>query len=714
MPLLPFPPLPARPWLRPATAALLLGSSLCAAAAPPATATAAACDLHWQLTPQLQDTPRQLQVSLSFNPGHRSRTLLRLPAGWQGISALPGSPALNPVADDATLRSVDHAPGQRVTLRWQQVPASANPALRLDAQWLALAGQAVLPVPEDPPADAPAQATAPVAAAAQTLCVSLAMPTGSRHMASAGTPVSAAAAGNPGGDAGSTPGTSLAGNAAAGQTWQFSGAAAQVQQALFAGGALQVLTRQADGQALQLLVPANAGFAKGAEPLADAAAASLLMQRRFWRDKDSDNSNSPPLQLLLLPAPTRSAPEAASFGRSTVLLSTATDQALPSAALDAALAEALLRQRLPDRLGPLVHAGRRDEALRAWLGEGLVAFYSHRLLLRSGAWTPEDYAAELNRRIERYLASPVLDADNLKVATGWMGDPLLAELPGQRGEWLSLHWHAALRAAGQPGLDGVLRKLMLPAAQARHEGPLSSPLATHRLLAALRHTLGDTPLRDLTEHIDRGTPFAFAPGTLGPCFKLSLVRRPEWRLGFDRNALSAGVVSGVEPGGPAEAAGLRDGMAIRGYRVVHGDVAQPVWLQVLGADGQLATVSYTAAGSRQRELPQYAPVAQALQQSACQGWLGQSAEADAEIASARGPGGRSGRAGRAAQAAALAATQGDALVSGARHGKGKLAKAGKRGGKAGKASKASKASSKAGKTSGKAAAAKAGKKARRH
>ena len=702
MPLLPFPPLSplfARPASHAATARPdctrppwrhLAAALLLALVLPgPANAATATCDLQWQITPQLQTTPRQLLLSLSFNPGNRSSTRLRLPAGWQGISALPGSPALTPVADDATLRSVEHAAGQPVTLRWQQQASAANPALRLDSSWLAVAGQAVLPVPDEPlPVTGQSQPAAP-----QTLCVTLsglAANPGNRFMASAGTAQADI--------------SSADSSERSTQTWQLSGSPALVQQALFAGGALQLLTRQADGQALQLLLPASAGFAQGAAPLADAVAASVVQQRRFWRDS-ADNS-APPLQLLLLPAPARSAPEAAAFGNS-LLLSAPPELSLPSAALDAALTEALLRQRLPDRLGPLVHSGRRDEALRAWLGEGLVAFYSHRLLLRSGAWTADDYAAELNRRIGRYLASPVLEADNLKVATGWASDPQLAELPALRGEWLALQWHAALRAAGQPGLDGVLRKLMLPASQARHEGPLSSPLATHRLLAALRHTLGDAPLRDLTEHIDRGVVFPFTAGTLGPCFKLSVGRRPEWRLGFDRASLSAGVVSGVEAGGPAAAAGLRDGMAIRGYRVVHGDVEQPVWLQVVGADGQLSTLSYTAAGSRQRELPQYAPVAQALQQGACQGWLGQSAEAEAEIASARTP------RGRAARAAALAATQGD-VASGGRTKAGSKAKAAKssKGGKsAGKASgKAGKSGAKAAKSSAKASAAKTAKK----
>jgi hypothetical protein len=77
----------------------------------------------------------------------------------------------------------------------------------------------------------------------------------------------------------------------------------------------------------------------------------------------------------------------------------------------------------------------------------------------------------------------------------------------------------ALRRAGHPGLDAVLRQQLVPAAQARREGPISAPLATHRVVAALRGVLHDQPLRDLQSHIDQGRPFDFGADSLGPCFQ---------------------------------------------------------------------------------------------------------------------------------------------------------------------------------------------------
>ena len=332
-----------------AVAAGLLGSAALALAP----AWGATCDLSWQLSAQLDSSPRSLTVTLRLPAAGRSRTLLRLPAGWQGLQADDeATQALQPVAGDASLRRLDHAASGELVLRWRAQPGPGDAALRLERDWVAVFGQAVLPVPEAAADGRP-----------QALCVALdGLPADSRTIASAG----------------------LADRGAPG-SWQFSGPAAQLQMALFAGGALQSQSRTAEGQALTVWAPAST-TAPGSTTapdrpdrlaaLADTAAAAVTQQRRFWRDTDA-----PPLTALLLPAPSGSAPEGSALGAAAgglLLLQVPTDAAASSSGLIAAWTEALLRQRLPDRLGPQVVSGRRDEALRAWLGEGLVAFYTDR------------------------------------------------------------------------------------------------------------------------------------------------------------------------------------------------------------------------------------------------------------------------------------------------------------------------------------------------
>ena len=663
MPATPAARWPWRAWAAAALAALAL--ALPAAAAAAATTAGPDCALHWQLTPLLDAAPRQLLVEMRFDTAGRTRSTLRLPAGWDGMTELPeagAAPRLQALPGQPQLRALEHAPGERVQLRWRLTPPPGSVSagsVQLGARWFALAGLGALPVPDELD-----ERTAP------TACVALTgLPDGARWASSHG--------------AGEGDGTALLRVGAGPQPLR-----SRVQQALYAGGALALRTLQVDGQALTAALPATApdepAWGLDADALAAAGSQALAAQRRFW----GDTAAGP---LLLLALPGRGEAPAAAPWHQALALQADPPTAQPGPALDAALYRALARARVAERFGPLAHAGRGDEALRAWYSEGVADFLAHRALLRDGRWSAEAYAAALQRQLERLqdLAPRPLDNATLAARLGAEPAGALADLPAARGEWLALHWHAALRAAGQPGLEALLRGLQVGAAQARREGPISAPLATHRLLAALRRVLDDQAMADLTRFIDRGEPFEPGPTALGPCFQGRVQPAARWRLGFDAASLTRRVVSGVEPGGPAEAAGLRDGMVLAGHALVPGDASVPVRLQLREPDGQLRELVYLPAAEPLRQRLRFAAVPGALEQPACQGWLGLGAEAQRAAAA---PGARTGASGKAARGAAAPPV--------------KASKAGKAG-KPGKTTKAGQAV-KAGK-SGAAAKPKAGK-----
>lgn len=569
-------------------------------------AEAAACDLLWQVTPQFAAEPRQLQVDMSFSAGPRSRSTLRLPDGWTALSEdTAGSSRLQAVVGDPTLRSVNHAPGERVQLRWRLTPTpntAQSGGAQLAANWFAFAGLSLLPVPEEIDEANPPSA-----------CV------GFKDLSPPPDPALAASADAP------TRWVSSHGQAEGASTLFLvaPGAATlrwRVQQALYAGGALQVLTRNDDGQTLTVVRPSAPAWRAGLEAQAQASSQALASQRRFW----GDNTPAKPLLVLLLPSP--SAGQAAAWHQA-VAVPMPPDPALPGEDFDALIAGALMRTWIPDRFGPTVHTGRQDEVLRAWFSQGWAEFYAHRLLLREGRWTPEDFASALNRQIDRYLDSPDRAQPQARLGAGASRSEALISLNAARGEWLALQWHGALRAVGHPGLDAVMRGLLLPPAQAKREGLTSAPLATHRLLAALRSKLGEQPLRDIQRHVEQGEVFGFGLTTLGPCFVGRPLSVPAWRLGFDPASLETGVVGGVEPDGPAATAGLRNGMALLSRSLVMGDASQPVLLRVQGADGKLLELRYLPAGPPMRERMRYQAVPQAMLQPACQGWLGLGAQA---------------------------------------------------------------------------------------
>ena len=566
------------------------------------------CGLLWRVTARLDELPRQLQVEIAFDAGGRSSTTLRLPGGWAdvtetavggvGLLAASPGPRLLPVPGAPALRQVLHGPDERVRLQWRLVPATDGTqasGVRLSAQWLAFSGQGALPMPVETDERAPPNA-----------CIALAgLAPGGRWVSSHG--------------ATDTPQAWLRVTAGAAPL------AVRVQQALLAGGALQTHSALADGSRLTVALP-DGLWRFDAEVLHRAAAQAIVAQRRYWgsanvnaktkASADASAEGALPWLLLLMPA------DAGQTGGTAwpraLALQAPPDLQLPGAGFDVLMTQGLARAWVAERFGPLAHAGRGDEGQRAWFAEGVADFLSHRALLRQGLWTPNDYAATLNRKIAATLRTT-------GPAAVPAADPLA--LAALQGEWLALRWHAALLAAGRPGLEAQLQRLLVPAAQARREGPISAPLATHRLLAALRPVLGDAALADLKRHVEQGEPVDFGRAALGPCFVVRLQAVGRWQLGFDPVSLKTGVLQAVEPGSTAEGAGLRNGQLLHGHAWVPGDATQAVWLRLQDGSAPPVEVSYLPAGAPLRDLPRYDSLPQSLQRPDCLAWLGPAAQA---------------------------------------------------------------------------------------
>jgi hypothetical protein len=459
-----------------------------------------ACNVLWQVTAQpavTADGPPGLLVRLRFAAGNRSQTALHLPGGWADHTLQPDGPdAPWPLlrADGPAWRTLSHAPGETVQLQWRLQPtgdATQGGHVQITPDWLAFSGQGVLPMPEG--ADAPGSGPA---------CVALdGLPVPSRWASSHGTAEGAGA-------------LFMLGPSPV-------PLAQRVQQALYAGGALQW---QAAPGVLAVL-PASAPWPFSGDAVAQAGARALAATQRQWPAPAAGDSG-PPWLLLVLPTALRSTaaiPDItmASAWHRALALQLPPGWAGGPPALESAFTQALARAWTAERFGPLAHAGRGDAALRAWFSEGWADFLAHRSLLREGLWTPDDYASALNARIAAYLAEPARALPNAQAAAASTQAPQLATLQALRGEWLALQWHLALRRAGHPGLDALLRQQLVPADQARRDGPISAPLATHRVVAALRAVLQDQPLRDLQQHIDQGQPFGFDTDSMGPCFTLA-------------------------------------------------------------------------------------------------------------------------------------------------------------------------------------------------
>lgn len=209
----------------------------------------------------------------------------------------------------------------------------------------------------------------------------------------------------------------------------------------------------------------------------------------------------------------------------------------------------------PGRFGGV--RGGAEEPLDYWFSEGFTDFYTLRLLLRSGVFGPEEFVEDFNRILRRYATSPALGATNAQIAKAYWSDRAMADQPYQRGLLLAAIWDHRLRQAtgGRRSLDDVVR--------AMRDGDGG---AIARLKAVYPKLGGGRIDQDIAAHVDAGGRVLLPADLFGDCAEVRTVEAPVFDRGFDTTKTTArgGVVDGVDPAGPAYAAGLRNGMRILG------------------------------------------------------------------------------------------------------------------------------------------------------
>lgn len=207
----------------------------------------------------------------------------------------------------------------------------------------------------------------------------------------------------------------------------------------------------------------------------------------------------------------------------------------------------------------------RPDSAEFWFTEGFNDFASAQALVRSGVWSPEDYAAELNDVLLRYGVSPARRRANDALAEAFWSDSAAQRMLYDRGHLLALELDAA-----KPVREALAR--MAQAAASFPEGE------TQGARFARAHGLDAGRLAAVLA----GEPIALAPDLFQACGTVAQVEQPAFATGY-KVALRDGmpVFDTVEEGSPAWAAGLRPGMRyVRRISARPGDSTVPVVLVV--------------------------------------------------------------------------------------------------------------------------------------
>ncbi|HEU4532725.1 MAG TPA: hypothetical protein VFS00_01360, partial [Polyangiaceae bacterium] len=269
-----------------------------------------------------------------------------------------------------------------------------------------------------------------------------------------------------------------------------------------------------------------------------------------------------------------------------------------SAPLRVGIAQHMMRSWIGGELA-LRRPGGGGAAEAAWFHEGLARYLAARALARLGLLAPGDVQAFVGGLLSVQALSAQRGRTLAEVAALAEADPGARAHLVARGALYAARVDAAIRAKseGARSIDDVVRSLLRRA----REAP-GSTLTPDAWVAALVDALGPGERRAFDEQIVAGREIALPPGALGKCFRPRAREYASFALGFDAVASFEApdrVVVGLDPRGPAAAAGLRPGDVIDDASYRDGDAGEPASVRVVRG-GERTTLRYLPRGRRGR------------------------------------------------------------------------------------------------------------------
>jgi predicted metalloprotease with PDZ domain len=287
------------------------------------------------------------------------------------------------------------------------------------------------------------------------------------------------------------------------------------------------------------------------------------------------------------------------------------------------LAHEHLHSWIPRRVGMMPQEG--NDSLEYWLSEGFTDFYTYRLLIRDGLWSLDETVKALNDVMWDYAFSRARNATNADVAASFWSDRAKGDIAYHRGLlFAALADDRVRRAAkGKRDLDDVMLA-MKRAADA--VGPHGMPPPIRALFVTSMMGAGVDVGDDIQRFIERGDTIALPGDTWQSCGAIETSEVAEFDRGFDgpRTIANNNVVTGVDPNGPAYAAGLRDGMRLRKLDLSERRDSRVALTYSIFVDGGAREISYLPAGKRKVTLQEFKmkPMTDDASRKACAARLG--------------------------------------------------------------------------------------------
>ena len=245
---------------------------------------------------------------------------------------------------------------------------------------------------------------------------------------------------------------------------------------------------------------------------------------------------------------------------------------------------------------------KEPQPLLYWWSEGVTDFYTQRLLLQSGLYTPQEFIKSYNDVLRAYTQSNARNAPNSRINDEFWKNAEVGRLPYQRGQLFAARLDREIQRAsnGRYSLDDVMRDLLKSSAKNS-----SKPLDTETLNAHIAQRLGRSYAAEMNRFIEQGETIDLASDDLGRCFARHDVQLRPYEEGFDAGAsFEAKKVVGVVENSAAYLAGLRDGMPLSGWSIYRGDATKPVELNT-SVGAKPVTIEFLPVAQNAITVPQF-------------------------------------------------------------------------------------------------------------
>jgi predicted metalloprotease with PDZ domain len=337
----------------------------------------------------------------------------------------------------------------------------------------------------------------------------------------------------------------------------YSGAWSDVEEALFAAGEFRIHRFQIGTQPAVLAVRGEWTFSD--EELVAGIQGAVGAVRGFWRD-----DNFPYFLVTLKPFDNDSGSGDGSQFTNAFWLYLSRRYRISD--LFPTLVHEAFHAWNPHRMGLSASA---DSSALEWFSEGFTFYYGYLLAYRAGLIQLPAYVENINGDLQHSS-----DSSSAHV----------------RGRLIALWLDQQIRkdSRGKSSLDNVMYDTVSAAAK---------PLTQERILETAGRYLSPASRTELARIVEPRSAIPAAEDALGPCVHGSAEEAAPFHLGFDLAAsTAAGIVTGVEPGGPAFQAGLRNGQRLSGRLSVYNNQPEKMAIVTIQTGDTRQAIEYYPRG----------------------------------------------------------------------------------------------------------------------